>query len=529
MPPIEEQEGEAPEIPIPVPPNPFGEGDQTSFIILTAEDDKGNFRNNFANGETIVFDASLQFINDTSGLVQDAPIGSVINLFRFDEFFEEFTLIGSQPTVDLFIGVGPRARFPIVHIDDIQPTTEFRANYTGSFSANISSSISNEQTIITIQDDEIPLSIGTRLSPPSVEGLPGVGGDFIGPLLASDIQRQELFSHGEFFRVSTFLTRIDTGIGISDQTVFLDLQINATGPFIRLETITTNEVGRATSQFRTWDSRFVGPQVFRFRYFSSPPFANINSVNTTVFVSSNVTDFRLTLEIIPSTVRPGDRIELRGQLTNIGSSSIGIPLSNRRVDIFVSSFDKTGFFNLQVTQNLALNIRTNDQGFYSHVIFGPNIGGSSLETMDFFANSTINDIVATSLNATLTITGIVTAPPQEIADVVPPSFLVFEALINNPQANCQFSEPKICSTMLWMIIVFVVSSVLAMVASGLRVPGTLLGLGWLFMMLGGMIIGVFVQAVLEIMLFIGALPVVVVLFISIGAILRGGSRGVTTA
>jgi len=256
---------------IPSPPNPFGVGNETTFLTMIVEDSLGNLRINYAEGETMIFDISLQFINSTTGGVQDGPVGSVINLFRFDEFFMAFTLVGSNPTIDRFNGLGPRARIPIVHIDGLQPTTEYRANFTGNFFFNITAGISNTQTIITIADAEIPLSIGTRLSPPLVDGLLGIDPNFIGPILGSDIQTQELFAHGDFFRVSTFLTRIDTGGIIAEQTVFLEIQINATGPFVRLETIITNEFGRATSQFRTWDTRFVGAQVFRFRYFATGP------------------------------------------------------------------------------------------------------------------------------------------------------------------------------------------------------------------------------------------------------------------
>jgi len=525
--PIEEQEQD----PIVAPPNVFGVGNQSSFIFLTVEDNRGNFRSQFALGESMIFDASLQFINDTSGLVQDAPAGQIINFFRFDEFFDDFTLIGSEPTVDRGTSLGPRARLPYVHIDGIMPTTDFVANYTGSFAHNLTATVSNIQRVITIEDDEIPLSIGTRLSPPSVEGTRT--GTIQDPLIASNIISQNVFSHGEPFRVSTFLTRSDTGATLAFKRVFLQMDINATGNFVPFQTLETNSVGRASSEFRIWDTRFIGEQRFRFIFFASAPFTNTTSVNGTAFVSSSSSDFRLrlTIELIPSTVLPGDRVEIIGQLINIGNSQFGTPMPNEKVDIFVSSFDKTAFFNLQVASSIQFDIRTDSNGFYSHIIFGPNIGGASSQTMDFFANSSLNSVVATSANTTLTINERSVVLPQEIGEVQPTSFLLFTSLIDNPKANCPFSDPKTCSTMSWMTLVFIVSSILALVSVGLKLPGQLVGIGWIFMMLGGLIMGVAVGAVLELLLFIGALPVIVILITSIGAIIRmkGSVRGVDTA
>ncbi len=522
-PPIEEQEGQAPGVPIVAPPNVFGVGNQTSFIFLTVEDNRGNFRSQFALGESMVFDASLQFVNDTSGLIQDAPVGLIINFFRFDEFFDDFTLIGSQPTIDRGTGLGPRARLPYIHIDGLMPITDFVANYTGSFAHNLTATISNEQRVITIEDFEIPLSIGTRLSPPSIEGTRT--GTIQEPLDASNIRTQTVFAHLEPFRVSTFLTRSDTGATLAQQRVFLQMDINATGNWVAFQTLETNEVGRVSSEFRIWDTRFVGEQRFRFVYFASAPFTNTTSVNGTAFVASTSSDFRLTIELIPSTVFPGDRVEIRGQLINIANNRFGTPMPNERINLFISSFDKTAFFNLFIQSGGSLIIETDANGLYSHVIFGPNIGGASFQTMDFFANSSINSVVATSANATLTINSRSVAPPQEIGEVQPTNFLLFSFLIDNPKANCSFSDPKTCSTMSWMTIVFIVSSVLAMISFGLRLPGQIVGLGWLFMMLGGLIMGVAVGAVLELLLFIGALPVIVVLITSIGAILRMKGSG----
>lgn len=527
-PPVEEQEGEGPPIPIDAPPPAFGEGNQSSFITLFIQDQNNNFRSQFAQGETMILDGRLRFINDTAGgALQDAPTNEIVNFFRFDEFFDDWTFIGSEPTIDLGAGLGPRARLPYVHIDGLVLTTDFRANYTGNLVLNISSTISNIQRIITVEDAQIPLSVGTRLSPPLIEGTRT--GTIQEPLEASNIIPQNIFAHLEPFRVSTFLTRIDTGATLSSQMIFLQMDINATGNWVHFQTLTTNTVGRVTSEFRIWDTRFIGEQRFRFVYFSSPPFANSTSVNGTAFVSSIASDFRLTIEIIPPSILEGQRAEIRGQLTNIGNDQFGTPIPNERINIFISSFDKTAFFNLEIASSTQLDIRTDANGFYAHVIFGPNTGGASSQSMDIFANSSINSVVVTSANATLTITEQAVAPPQEIGDVQPPNFLVFSALIDNPKANCQFSDGKICSTMLWMLIVFIVSSVLALMSVGLKIPSNVVGIGWLFMMLGGMIMGVAVQAVLEILLFIGALPVIVVLFISISAILRGGSRGIETA
>ena len=528
-PPIEEQEGEPPGVPIEAPPNVFGVGNQSSFIFLTVEDDRGNFRSQYALGESMIFDASLQFINDTSGLVQDAPNGLIINFFRFDEFFNDFTLIGSQPTIDRGTGLGPRARLPYIHIDGLIPTTDFVANYSGSFAHNLTATISNIQIIITIEDFEIPLSIGTRLSPPKIEGTRT--GTIQEPLDASNIRPQNIFSHLEPFRVSTFLTRSDTGATLAQQRVFLQMDINATGNWVAFQTLETNSVGRASSEFRIWDTRFIGEQRFRFIYFASAPFANTTSVNATAFVASTSLDFRLTIELIPSTVFPGDRVEIRGQLMNIGNNQFGSPMPNERIVIFVSSFDKTAFFDLQVTSSSRVIIRTDTNGLYSYVIFGPNIGGASSQTMNFFANSSINSVVATSANITLTINERSIVIPQELGEVQPINFLLFSFLIDNPKANCQFSEPKTCSTISWMTIVFIVSSVLAMVSFGLKLPGQIIGIGWIFMMLGGLIMGVAVGAVLELLLFIGALPVIVILIMSIGSIIRmkGVSGGVETA
>lgn len=522
-PPIEEQEGGAPLVPIEAPPNVFGVGLQSSFIFLTVEDLRGNFRSQFALGESMIFDASLQFINDTSGFVEDVPAGQIVNFFRFDEFFDDFTLIGSQPTIDRGTGLGPRARLPYIHLDGLNPTTDFVANYTGSLAHNLTATISNIQRVITIEDFEIPLSIGTRLSPPSVEGTRT--GTIQDPLVASNIVAQQIFAHLEPFRVSTFLSRSDTGAFLSQQRVFLQMDINATGNWVHFQTLETNEAGRASSEFRIWDTRFVGEQRFRFVYFASAPFSNTTSVNGTAFVSSSASDFRLTIELIPSTVFPGDRVEIKGQLTNIGNNQFGTPIPNERIIIFISSFDKTAFFDIQVTSNSRVIIRTDSQGLYSYVIFGPNIGGASSQTMDFFANSSINSVVATSANATLTINTESVAPPQEIVDVQPTSFLLFSALIDNPKANCSFDDPKTCSTMSWMTIVFIVSSLLALISTGLRVGGPIAGIGWLFMMLGGLIMGVAVGAVLELLLFIGALPVIVILVMSIGAIIRMKGSG----
>lgn len=529
VPPIEEQEGEAPGVPIVAPPNVFGVGLQSSFMFLTVEDNRGNFRSQFALGESMIFDASLQFINDTSGLVQDVPAGQIVNFFRFDEFFDDFTLIGSEPTIDRGTGLGPRARLPYIHIDGLMPATDFVANYTGSLVHNVTATISNIQRVITIEDFEIPLSIGTRLSPPSVEGTRT--GTIQDPLVASNIVAQQIFAHLEPFRVSTFLTRSDTGATLPQQRVFLQMDINATGNWVHFQTLETNEVGRASSEFRIWDTRFIGEQRFRFVYFASAPFSNTTSVNGTAFVSTSSSDFRLTIELIPSTVFPGDRVEIRGQLINIGNNQFGTPIPNERIFIFISSFDKTAFFDLQIVTNARLAIETDANGLYSRVIFSPNIGGASSQTMDFFANSSINSVVATSANATLTINSRSVAPPQEIVEVQPTNFLLFSFLIDNPKANCQFSEPKTCSTISWMTIVFIVSSLLAIMSTGLRIGGTLVGIGWIFMMLGGLIMGVAVGAVLELLLFIGALPVIAILVMSIGAIIRmkGSGGAVDTA
>lgn len=509
--------------PIEAPPPAFGEGLLSTFSVLLVEDDRGNLRAQYAEGETIIFDASLRFINDTTGLVENVPQGEILNFFRFDEFFSAWTFIGEAQTIDRNNGRGPRARLPYVHIDGLVPTTDFRANYTGNSFVNMSATISNIQRIITIEDAEIPLSIGTRLSPPLIQGT-SLGANVIGPILGSDIFPQTIFRHGELFRVSSFLTRIDTGATLSGQRIFLEIDVNATGTWQAFQTLTTNEVGRADSSFRTWDSRFVGEQRFRFRFFASAPFANSTSVNGTAFISTSITDFMLTIELVPSSVRTGDRVEIRGQLLNIGQDGIGIPLSNERIELFASSFDKTSFFKLTAS------VRTNEGGFYTRVVFGPNLGGLSSATIDFFVNSSVNSVVVTSPNATLTITELVTPPPSEVSELEAPSFILFTSLITTPQANCEFSDGKICSTMLWMLIVFIVSSVLALISAGLKIPPAFVGTGWLFMMLGGMTLGVAVQAVMELMLFIAGLPAVALLILSLRIMIKSSaSQGMETA